>query len=72
MRNDTIEDGHYVYEAHLQLASLDGSWIAPIEGTVDGIWPHLSREGLLLAYEGLHDGLLHVGELEIRWENVRD
>ena len=39
---------------------------------MDGIWPHLSREGLLLAYEGLHDGLLHVGELEIRWENVRD
>jgi hypothetical protein len=47
-------ESHHVYEAHLRLTSLDGSWIAPIEGTVDGIEPHRSRDGLLLAYQGLY------------------
>jgi hypothetical protein len=61
----TVEDGHYVYEAKLQLAHIDAKWIQPIEGAPDATEAFFAHEGLLLALHGLHDRLIHVGRLEI-------
>jgi hypothetical protein len=60
-----VEDGHVVYEADLLLSDLRGTWIVPIKESVDAWDVHLSREGDWLAYEGLDDGLIHVGTLEV-------
>lgn len=63
----SVEDGHSVFESDLHLSDVDGAWIVPISSAPDGMWPRLSREGLLLAFRGLNDGQLHVGELEIAY-----
>jgi hypothetical protein len=62
----TVEDGHFVYEAKLQLAHIDAKWTQPIERAPDATEAYFAHEGLVLALHGLHDGLIHVGALEVR------
>jgi hypothetical protein len=58
-----VEDGHQIYASDLLIADVAGRWEAPLQGTADAIGGQFSREGDLIAWAGLHDRLVHVGQV---------
>ncbi|MFN8176892.1 MAG: hypothetical protein U0167_03145 [bacterium] len=57
----------FAEEARMHVADIEGKWIVPVAPATNALYTVFSPDGQMLAFEGLDDGRVHVGTIEVTW-----